>query len=61
MAQAGYGGRMRLMRGIAAAGIAKKAYDMARRPENQARLRQATAKLNQRRAARRGGGAPSGR
>jgi len=52
---------MRLIRGIAAAGIAKKAYDMARRPENQARLRQAAGKLNERRTARQGTPARSGR
>ena len=29
------------------AGIAKKAYDMARRPENQAKIRQATDRFRQ--------------
>lgn len=41
---------MKLIRGIAAAGLAKKAFEMARRPENQARMRQAAERFNQRRA-----------
>jgi hypothetical protein len=32
------------------AGLAKKAYDMARRPENQARIQQATDRMRQGRA-----------
>jgi chromatin segregation and condensation protein Rec8/ScpA/Scc1 (kleisin family) len=38
------------MRGAAAVGIAKKVYDVARRPENQERMRQAAERFRQRRA-----------
>lgn len=38
---------MGLFRGMAMAGIAKKAYDMARRPENQAKMRQAADRFRQ--------------
>lgn len=38
---------MGIFRGMAKAGIAKKAFDMARRPENQAKVRQAVDRLRQ--------------
>ena len=41
---------MRLMRSAAAIGIAKKIYDEARKPENQRRIKQAVASLQERRA-----------
>ncbi|WP_268991233.1 hypothetical protein [Nocardioides anomalus] len=40
---------MKLMRGAVAIGVAKKAYDVARRPENQARIRAAVDKVRARR------------
>ncbi|WP_255489234.1 MULTISPECIES: hypothetical protein [Aeromicrobium] len=39
---------MKLFRGIAAAGVAKKVYDEARKPQNQARIKSAVAKVRQR-------------
>ena len=42
---------MRLLRGAAAATIAKKVYEVARKPENQAKMREAAEKFRQRRAA----------
>ncbi len=41
------------MRGVAAIGIAKKVYDEARKPENQARIKSAVEKVRAKRAARR--------
>ena len=41
---AGYRRRMKLLRGAAAVGIAKKVYDEARKPQNQARIKSAVAK-----------------
>ena len=43
---------MKIMRTVATLGIAKKVYDEARKPENQARIRQAVEQLRQRRARR---------
>jgi hypothetical protein len=40
---------MKLMRTVALVGIAKKVYDEARKPQNQARLRAAADKVRQRR------------
>jgi hypothetical protein len=40
---------MKLMRAAAYAGIAKKLYDVSRKPENQARIRSAVAKVRERR------------
>jgi hypothetical protein len=47
---------------MGAAGIAKKAYDVARRPENQAKIRQATERFRQGRGqgGASQGGAPQG-
>jgi len=36
---------MKLLRGAALAGIAKKAYDESRKPENQARIKETVAKV----------------
>ncbi|MFC7495338.1 MULTISPECIES: hypothetical protein [unclassified Nocardioides] len=44
---------MKLMRAVALAGVAKKLYDEARKPENQARIRAATDKVRERRHRRR--------
>ena len=44
---------MRIMRTAALIGIAKKLYDEGRKPENQARIKAAVAKVQQRRQARR--------
>jgi hypothetical protein len=41
---------MKLMRTAALAGLAKKAYDEARKPENQARIRSAVEAIKARRA-----------
>jgi len=41
---------MRLFRGIAAIGIAKRIYTEARKPQNQARIKSAVAKVRARRA-----------
>jgi len=41
---------MRLLRGIAAIGIAKRIYTEARKPQNQARIKSAVAKARARRA-----------
>jgi hypothetical protein len=40
---------MRIMRGVAAIGIAKKVYDEARKPQNQARIRSAVDRARSRR------------
>ncbi|MCW2850342.1 MAG: hypothetical protein JWM84_6 [Nocardioides sp.] len=40
---------MKLLRGVAAAGIAKKIYDVARKPHNQAKIRSAVEKARARR------------
>jgi hypothetical protein len=37
----GYRGSMKLLRSVAALGIAKKLYDEARKPQNQAKIRSA--------------------
>jgi len=50
---------MRLARGVAAVGIARKIYTEARKPENQRRIKAAVQQLQERRAARSGTG-PSG-
>jgi hypothetical protein len=44
---------MKLLRSAAAIGIAKKIYDEARKPENQRRIKEATASLRERQQARR--------
>jgi hypothetical protein len=43
---------MRIMRGVAAIGIAKKVYDEARKPQNQARIRSAVDRARSRRRKR---------
>ena len=43
---------MKIMKGVAAVGIAKKVFDEARKPENQARIKQAVAKVQERRKRR---------
>lgn len=40
---------MKLMRAVAAAGVAKKLYDESRKPENQARIKAAVDKVRERR------------
>ena len=45
----GYHPSMKLLRGIAAVGIAKKVYTEARKPENQARIKSAIDKARSRR------------
>lgn len=40
---------MKLLRTMAVVGIAKKLYDESRRPENQARIKDAVAKVRERR------------
>ena len=40
---------MRLIRGAVLVGVAKKVYDEARKPENQARIKEAVAKVRERR------------
>ncbi len=42
---------MKLMRSAALAGVAKKLYDESRKPENQARIKEAVAKVQARRNA----------
>jgi hypothetical protein len=49
-AQQRYTEDMKLMKTAALAGLAKKLYDEARKPENQARINAAVDKLRQRRA-----------
>ena len=44
---------MKLMRGAALLSIAKVVYDQARKPENQARLKEALAKVKESRSGRR--------
>ena len=46
----GYTQTMKLMRTAALAGLAKKAYDEARKPENQEKLRHAVEAIKARRA-----------
>jgi hypothetical protein len=41
---------MRLIRTVAILGVAKKAYDVARRPENQQRIRAAVGRVQEHRA-----------
>ena len=43
---------MRIMRGVAAIGIAKKVYDEARKPHNQAKIRSAVDRARSRRKPR---------
>lgn len=45
---------MRLMRGAAAIGIARKIYTEARKPENQRRIKAAVEQVKQRQAAKSG-------
>ena len=45
---------MRIMRGVAAIGIAKKVYDEARKPQNQARIKSAVDRARSRRRQPRG-------
>ena len=52
IAAGGYGVPMKIMKTAATIGLAKKVYDEARKPENQARIRQAVEQLRQRRARR---------
>jgi len=40
---------MKLMRAVALAGLAKKVFDESRKPENQARIKAAVAKVRERR------------
>ena len=47
-----YGSAMRLMRTAALIGIGKKLYDESRKPQNQARIKAAVAKVRERRARR---------
>jgi hypothetical protein len=44
---------MGIAKKLAAAGIAKKVYDEARKPQNQARIKEAVRKVQQRRSGRR--------
>ena len=44
---------MKLARTAVLLGVAKKAYDIARKPENQERIKQAAARIQAKRAARR--------
>lgn len=55
MHPAGYLGVMGIMKKVAAIGIAKKVYDEARKPQNQARIKVGVAKVQQARAKRAGG------
>jgi hypothetical protein len=41
---------MKILRTVAALGVAKKAYDVARKPENQRRIKEAVARLRAQRA-----------
>ena len=43
---------MRLMRTVALVGVAKKLYDESRKPENQARIKAAIAKVQEHRSRR---------
>jgi hypothetical protein len=43
---------MRILRGVAAAGIAKKLFDEARKPQNQARIKAAAQRARSRRRPR---------
>jgi hypothetical protein len=47
-AGAGYRTLVKLIRGAVAVGVAKKVYDVARKPENQARIRSAVSKVRAR-------------
>ena len=51
-APSGYPAPMKLLRGVAVAGIAKKVYDEARKPHNQAKIRSAVEKAKARRGKR---------
>ncbi|MGY1813254.1 hypothetical protein [Blastococcus sp. SYSU D00820] len=51
---------MGMLRNLAVAGIAKKAYDLARKPENQAKIKQLIAQMGEQNK-KRGGGAGRGR
>jgi hypothetical protein len=53
LAAAGYGPDMGMAKKIAAFGIAKKVYDEARKPHNQAKIRQAVQKVQERRGGKR--------
>ena len=53
LAVAGYGPGMGMAKKIAAFGIAKKVYDEARKPHNQAKIKEAARKLQERRGAKR--------
>ncbi len=44
---------MKIMRKLAMAGVAKKVYDEARKPHNQAKIRSAVEKVKARRSGRR--------
>jgi hypothetical protein len=52
-ALAGYRAGMKLMRSAAAIGIAKKVYDEARKPQNQAKIRSAVDRMRSRKKPRR--------
>jgi hypothetical protein len=53
LAAAGYRPGMGMAKKIAAFGIAKKVYDEARKPHNQAKIKEAARKLQERRGAKR--------
>lgn len=53
LAAAGYGPHMGMAKKIAAFGIAKKVYDEARKPHNQAKIKQAVQKVQERRNGKR--------
>jgi hypothetical protein len=57
LAGRGYGRGMKLLRSAAVIGLARKAYTEAQKPQNQARIKEAVAKVQ----ARRNGGAGSAR
>ena len=51
----GYDDRMGMMSKIVKAGMLKKVYDEARKPENQRKIKEAVASMQQKRAKGRGG------
>ena len=51
---AGYGRGMGIMSKVFKAGVAKKAYDQARKPENQRKAKEAYASFQEKRSKRRG-------
>lgn len=53
----GYVPLMKLMRSAVLAGLAKKAYDEARKPENQRRIKEFVASMQQKQQAKRARGA----